>query len=91
MLRQSGGHIAYQVIPSKRRKGYMAIGLKLCLDEAAKLGLDTILVTCQEGNIASYKTMHRVMVQMGGYEDIPSDFDGHQIRRVWISCPKGDN
>ncbi len=83
-LKQRGGHIAYQIIPSKLRQGYAANGLLLCLAEALKLGLEQVLITCHENNIGSYKTMHKVMLKMGGREIAPSETDGYKNRRIWI-------
>jgi predicted acetyltransferase/ADP-ribose pyrophosphatase YjhB (NUDIX family) len=83
-LKISGGHIVYQIIPSKLRQGYATKGLFLCLAEALKLGLEEVLITCHEDNIASYKTMNKVMLKMGGREIEPSETDGYKNRRVWI-------
>lgn len=83
-LKQTGGHIAYQIRPSKLRQGYATQGLLLCLSEALKLGLEEVLITCHEDNIASYKTMNNVMVKMGGREMEPSETEGHKNRRIWI-------
>lgn len=85
-LMQNGGHIAYQIIPSARLKGYVKAGLKLSLDYAYKnLGLDKALLTCDFNNIGSYKAMTSVMCEWGGEEISPSLVDGHQEHRVWIN------
>jgi predicted acetyltransferase len=41
----------------ERRKGYATQILKLALTEAKKLGIAKALVTCDENNIASKKTI----------------------------------
>lgn len=83
-LKEIGGHIAYQIKPSKQRQGYATKGLFLCLDEALKIGLEQVLITCKKNNIASYKTMQKVMLKMGGREIEPSITDGHKNYRIWI-------
>lgn len=90
-LTQRGGHIAFQIVPSKLRQGYATDGLLLCLAEAFKLGLEQVLITCHENNIASYKTMQKVMLKMGGREIAPSKTDGHKNRRVWIKTQERHN
>ncbi len=83
-LKQTGGHIAYQIRPSKLRQGYATQGLLLCLSEALKLGLAEVLITCHADNIPSYKTIHKVMLKMGGREIEPSETENHKNHRVWI-------
>lgn len=83
-LKNIGGHIAYQIRPDKCRKGYAYAGLMLCLDEAAKIGLDKVLITCKQKNIASYTVMHKAMLSTGGEEDTPFDDNGIINKRVWL-------
>ena len=47
-LKEIGGHIAYQIKPSKQKQGYATKGLLLCLNEALKIGLEQVLITCKE-------------------------------------------
>ena len=85
-LKQNGGHIAYQIIPSARLKGYVKAGLKLTLEYARKnLGINKALLTCNFDNIGSYKAMISVMNEWGGEEISPSLVDGHKEHRVWIN------
>jgi predicted acetyltransferase len=51
----SGGHIGYVIRPSKRRSGYGTAILRLGLDIARARGLQRVLLTCDETNIASRK------------------------------------
>lgn len=57
-LENYGGHIGYGVRPSKRRQGYakkiLNEGLKYC---KTKLNLSWVLITCDEDNIGSNKTI----------------------------------
>ena len=84
-LKKEGGNIAYYIIASARRKGLATQGLRLCCRYAKEvLGLDEVLTTCNAENIASYKTMKKVMLEQGGYEDSPCIFDDKEEKRVWI-------
>ena len=55
-LLREGGHIGYDISPSKRRKGY---GKKLlrhyCCQKAKELGIARALITCDETNMGSKK------------------------------------
>jgi predicted acetyltransferase len=50
-----GGHIGYDIRSSKRQKGYGTKILALALPRAKELGLDKVLLTCDEINIPSRK------------------------------------
>ena len=50
-----GGHIGYQIRPSKRMRGYGKEILRLGLLKAKERGLHRVLVTCDEDNIGSRK------------------------------------
>ena len=54
-LLKEGGHIGYDISPSKRNKGYGRKILELSLLKAKELGIDKVLVTCNETNLASKK------------------------------------
>lgn len=51
------GHFGYGVTPSERRKGYATQILALTLQEARKIGIPKVLVTCNKTNIGSAKTI----------------------------------
>lgn len=89
-LRQIGGHIAYQIRPTKYRKGYAYKGLLLCLKEAFKLGIPEALVTCNAENQASYGVMHKAMLAYGGHEDPVFQKEDLQERRVWVKTTSID-
>lgn len=81
-----GGHIAYQIIPSQRKKGYVQIGLKLVLKYCKeKLHIDKVLLTCKFENEASYKAMTSVMKERGGFEDTPYIDNQIKEHRIWIN------
>jgi predicted acetyltransferase len=54
-LRRIGGNLGYDIRPSMRKRGYGDLICRLGLDEARKLGLQRVLLTCDEDNPASRK------------------------------------
>lgn len=58
-LKKFGGHIGYEIRPSKWRQGYGTLQLKLLLAEAVKLGIKNALLTCSTGNVASVRVMEK--------------------------------
>lgn len=56
-LRDVGGHIGYDVRRSARRRGHATRMLREILPYARRLGLDQVLVTCDEDNIGSRKVI----------------------------------
>lgn len=79
-LAERGGHIGYAIRPSKQKQGYGKKILELALIEAKKLGLKKILLTCDDKNIASQKTIEA----NGGVLENIIELDGEMIRRYWI-------
>jgi predicted acetyltransferase len=75
-LLEEGGHIGYSVRPSRRGHGHAGRALALALPRAAELGLDRVLLTCDEPNVASARTIER---NGGVYEDTRNG-----KRRYWI-------
>lgn len=54
-IRTIEGQIGYTIRPSKRKNGYGKKILALALSKCRELGMDKVLVTCDETNIASKK------------------------------------
>jgi predicted acetyltransferase len=80
-LEDFGGHVGYQIRPSQRGKGYGTMMLGLALDEARRLGLTRVLITCDPDNIASV----RVIEKNGGALASRSVADtGRLTSRYWI-------
>lgn len=80
-LHNVGGHIGYGVRPAERRKGYATWILAEALKKCGELGIDRVLVTCNEDNIGSAKTIEK----NGGIEDKSFiEEDGTVVRRFWI-------
>lgn len=75
-LLEEGGHIGYSVRPSRRQQGHASHALALAVLRAAELGLDRVLLTCDEDNEASRRTIER---NGGRYED-----SRNGKRRYWI-------
>ena len=48
-----GGHIGYDIRPTERRKGYGKRILALALPKAKEIGLKSVLLTCDNDNMAS--------------------------------------
>ena len=80
-----GGHIGGSVRPSERRKGYATEQLKICYAYCKTLGIENVLVTCKDWNIAS-KTS--IMKSGGKFESIEVDKDGNKLERYWINLKK---
>ena len=88
-LKTRGGHIAYQIIPSERGKGYVKQGLKLALNWCYnQLGLDEVMLSCNAENHASDRAMTSVMSEVRGHRDPDLKLDNHIERRVWIKTQK---
>lgn len=81
-LLNSGGHIGYGVRPSDRGRGAASWALgELCARLAAQGEPDRVLLTCDDANAASAKTIERCG---GVLEDLRVDGEGRQFRRYWI-------
>jgi predicted acetyltransferase len=82
-LMERGGHIGYGVAPAHRRKGYASEILRQALVVIRTEGVDAVLVTCDEINVASV----RAIEQNGGVlESIAPPNYGElvSVRRYWI-------
>lgn len=81
-LASEGGHIGYGVVPGHRRRGYATEILRQSLIIARSHGVDRVLITCDEPNVASA----RVIERCGGvYEStVPGSRDPLPKRRYWI-------
>ncbi len=79
-LLEEGGHIGFGIRPSRRRQGHATRALALSLAPAADLGIERALVTCDEDNDGSRRTIERCG---GAYEDTRNG-----KRRYWIDTAR---
>jgi predicted acetyltransferase len=82
-LARRGGHIGYCVLAPNRRRGYATEILRQALVIARSLGIDPVLVTCDDDNVGSIK----VIEACGGKLDsvLEADQPGRApLRRYWI-------
>lgn len=77
-LRRTGGHIGYSIRPSERRRGYGTAMLRATLAEAARMGMESALLTINEDNRPSWRLVERnggVLVRRAEgkrYYDVPT-------------------
>jgi predicted acetyltransferase len=81
-LENEGGHVGYDVRPSARRRGYGTTLLRLALVEARALGLERVLVTCDDDNIGSIQVIERNGGVFSGSG--VSKKTGKTVRQYWI-------
>ncbi|MBA4336838.1 GNAT family N-acetyltransferase [bacterium] len=81
-LLKTGGHIGYDIRPSKRGMGYGKEILHLGLEKAKELGLKKILVTCSVWNPASKK----IIEANGGIfeNEVVGGSGKSNVLRYWI-------
>lgn len=82
-LRRFGGHIGYSVIPSRRREGIVREALRLALRRAAAEGYDRVLLTCDDDNVGSIRTIEGAGGVLEDVSDAPEPGQP-QVRRYWI-------
>jgi predicted acetyltransferase len=84
-LDRVGGHIGYVVVPEFRRRGYATTILSLSVQIAReKLGISRILLTCDDDNFGSIRTIEK---NGGILENVITgpDLDKPK-RRYWIEA-----
>lgn len=76
------GHIGDCIRPSERKKGYATTQIKLCAQKAKEMGLDKVLISCVDSNIASEKSI----IKSGGIADGTAlkEETGETFKRYWI-------
>ncbi len=88
-LQELSGHIGYSVRPSARRRGVATFMLRSMLETAMDQGLEKVLITCDDSNEASRRTIEAAG---GVLESVrqPDDFARelgypNPLRRYWIT------
>jgi predicted acetyltransferase len=80
-LAEVGGHVGYSVRPSARGRGLASWALGRSLELARDYGLQEVLVTCADTNIASARTIE---ANGGILEGMRAGADGLNYRRYWM-------
>ena len=80
-LLEYGGHIGYAIRPSDRNKGYGTRILELALPFARSLGVQNVLLTCDDDNTGSVKIIEK---SGGVLENTSRSPEGKLKRRYWI-------
>jgi len=75
-----GGHIGDSIAVGERNKGYGKKLLALGLEKCKKIGIEKVLITCADSNIASRKC---ILANGGKYEDTRANGDIN-LERYWI-------
>jgi predicted acetyltransferase len=82
-------HIGYAIVPEFRRRGFATEILRQAVGVARdKLGIKRILVTCDDDNIGSIRTIEK---NGGVLENVVSGPDlSIPKRRYWIDADRSD-
>ena len=87
-LEKYSGHIGYSVRPSERKKGYAKTMLKMALLFCNSIGLDKVLITCDEDNEGSERT---IRANGGEFESIIFDpNEGINLKRFWVKTDQAN-
>jgi predicted acetyltransferase len=83
-LERVGGHVGYVVVPEFRRRGYATEMLRQAVLIAREsLGLRRVLVTCDDDNVGSIRTIEK---NGGQLENVVTGHDLEKAkRRYWIA------
>lgn len=79
-LLRAGGHIGYGIRPSARRRGLASWALGEMLVRAREHGLDRVLITCDETNAGSRRTIEGA----GGVLEDVRETELGLTRRYWV-------
>ncbi|ROS23952.1 putative acetyltransferase [Cellulomonas sp. PhB150] len=82
-LAHVGGHIGYAVRPGHRRRGRASALLRHGLLVARGVGLERVLVTCTDTNVASARTIEGAGGELEDVVVVPGT--GELKRRYWIA------
>lgn len=77
-----GGHVGYAVVPEQRRQGYALEILRQSVGIARAMGIEKVLVTCDDDNIGSIKTIENGGGVLDNVVALPPR--NNPRRRYWI-------
>jgi predicted acetyltransferase len=80
-LAREGGHIGYAVLVEHRRLGYATEILRQSLVIARSVGVERVLITCDDDNVGSATVIERCG---GVFESLVDSREGVPKRRYWI-------
>jgi len=87
-LINEGGNFGYEIRPSKRHMGYATRAILLGFEKAQHLGVNKILIVCNEKNIPSLKTIKKIPYGVKAEAYVTQD--GRRIVRYWFDLtPQG--
>ena len=81
-LRRYGGHIGYAVLPAHRRRGHATEILRQSLIIARSLGIDRVLMTCDDDNAGSIAVIESCGGRLTAVA--PGDPGRAETRHYWI-------
>jgi len=82
VLRARGGHIGYAVAPAFQRRGYATEMFRQAVAYCRSLGLDRIMITCDDDNVASWKVIEAAGALLE--ETFVDTEDDALARRYWL-------
>lgn len=95
-LLRAGGHIGYVTSPKHRRQGVVTKLLAFALQEYNQRGIDRVLITANDNNLPSRKTIEKFGGQLENIIALEEDFPnpamaGENICRYWVKTEKERN
>ena len=83
MLKEYGGHIGIFVRLNKRKKGFGETIVRMSIDKAFFMGINEILLTCEETNIPSWKILDKYYTNKVEKDTVILNGKNTQIRRYY--------
>lgn len=81
------GNVGYEIAPRYRGHGYAAAACRMILPVARAHGMDYLILSCAESNVASAKTIERIGGRYLETVAVPADYfayyEGIEDRRIY--------
>lgn len=81
------GHIGYEIFEDYRGNEFAHRACQMVLDIARFHGMDFIYITCEESNIASYRTIEKLGAELIEICDVPKTYfawyEGMEPQRIY--------